>query len=689
MLGRIGSFARTVLFLPQVVPLVAAGIAWSWVLSTQGAVNQGLSAVGLGSVTRAWLGDFSFALPAVGLIGVWVLLGFCTVLLLVGMSKIDPSLYEASQLDGAGAIREFFDITLPSLRQEIGVCVTVTVVAALSAFDIVYISTSGGPGDATMVPGLEIYQLAFYNREVGLASALAVVLMLLVLICVIPVQWFVNRGAPVVNVCRTRRLSGATLLLLLIGLDAVAVSQPLHRGPPCLGNVSERSRLALPPALGQLHPGLPRREHGHDLQVERPDRGSARSLPPSIIATMAGFALGQLRVVGGRFIFLLFLLGLTLPFEGIIVPLYYEILRMGFLDTRWAIILPLTGLFMPFGVFWMRAHFVNMPDELTEAARIDGATTWQLFWGVHVPLARPAIVSLAILTTVWTWNQFLLAIVLVNNPLEADDGRSPRRVPGRLGDRHPASLGRLAADPRADDHHLLRLPAPVHLRPAPGIAQGLERGGIPPTSAVDGHPGASRMTLRLPDKWVWDFWTIKERDRAPHLLPAGTARAWIAAAASPSRVDRPRRLTTISAPWRVLPDALHPGPDGSWDDLATWTGSALEHEGRWYMLYTGISRREEGLIQRIGLAVSDDLLTWVKHPGNPVLEADPRWYDLLDRPRWRDQSWRDPWLFRHPHDGSFHCLDHGQVSARCAPTPPVSSVTRAHSTFSSGKCCRR
>ncbi|HEY7967800.1 MAG TPA: sugar ABC transporter permease [Solirubrobacteraceae bacterium] len=192
--GRLGTVARTVLFLPQVVPLVAAGIAWSWVLSTNGAVNQILSAVGLGSVSRAWLGDFNTALPAVGVIGVWVLLGFCTVLLLVGMSKIDPALYEASQIDGAGAIREFFSITLPSVRQEIGVCVTVTIIAALSAFDIVYISTSGGPGNATMVPGLEIYQLAFYNREVGLASALAVVLMMLVLLCVLPIQWFVNRG---------------------------------------------------------------------------------------------------------------------------------------------------------------------------------------------------------------------------------------------------------------------------------------------------------------------------------------------------------------------------------------------------------------------------------------------------------------------------------------------------------------
>lgn len=192
---RISAAARTVLFLPQVVPLVAAGIAWSWVLSTSGVVNQALSAIGFGGVTRAWLGDFGTALPAVGIIGAWVLLGLCTVLLLTGMSKIDPALYEAAQLDGAGAVREFVAVTLPGLRQEIGVCVTVTVIAALSAFDIVYISTRGGPGNATMVPGLMIYQLAFFNREVGLASALAVVLMVLVLVCILPIQWLTRKAS--------------------------------------------------------------------------------------------------------------------------------------------------------------------------------------------------------------------------------------------------------------------------------------------------------------------------------------------------------------------------------------------------------------------------------------------------------------------------------------------------------------
>lgn len=145
-----------------------------------------------------------------------------------------------------------------------------------------------------------------------------------------------------------------------------------------------------------------------------------------VISMMAGFGLGHLRVPGSRLFFVLFLLGLTLPFEGVIVPIYFEIRGMGLLNTRWAIILPLIGLFMPFGVYWMRAHFINMPRELSEAARVDGATTWQLFWRVHVPLARPAITSLGILLTVWTWNQFLLAIVLVDDPTQ-------RTMAGALG----------------------------------------------------------------------------------------------------------------------------------------------------------------------------------------------------------------------------------------------------------------
>lgn len=186
--GRVGTIVRTVLFLPQVIPLVAAGIIWGWLLSRSGLINQMLSGVGLGGVGRAWLGDFDWALPAVGMIGVWVLLGFCTVLLLTGMSKIEPSLFEAARIDGAGWFAELRAVVVPGLRYELGVCLTVTVISALAAFDIVYVATGGGPGNATAVPGIQIYILAFLERQVGLASALAVFIMLLVLIVVLPIQ---------------------------------------------------------------------------------------------------------------------------------------------------------------------------------------------------------------------------------------------------------------------------------------------------------------------------------------------------------------------------------------------------------------------------------------------------------------------------------------------------------------------
>lgn len=186
--GRLGSISRTVLFLPQVIPLVAAGIIWGWLLALPGIINQILRSVGLSSITRAWLGDFHFALPAVGIIGIWVLLGFCTVLLLTGMTKIDPALYESARIDGASWLQEFIGITIPLLRNEIGVCLTVTVINALAAFDIVYVSTAGGPGNSTSVPGIQIYILAFTQRAIGLASALAVMLMVLVIVIIIPIQ---------------------------------------------------------------------------------------------------------------------------------------------------------------------------------------------------------------------------------------------------------------------------------------------------------------------------------------------------------------------------------------------------------------------------------------------------------------------------------------------------------------------
>ena len=177
MKSKVGrSFAQVCLFLPRVIPGAAAGVAWTWMLADKGTANQLLRAVGLG--------DF--------VIGFWLQLGFCVVLLLSGIGGIDQSLYEAASLDGAGWWRQLFSITLPGLRGQIGVCLTMTIISALASFDVVYMSTQGGPGTSTMVPGVQVYRLAFTQQSVGLASALAVTLMILVLLVVGPLQRLVN-----------------------------------------------------------------------------------------------------------------------------------------------------------------------------------------------------------------------------------------------------------------------------------------------------------------------------------------------------------------------------------------------------------------------------------------------------------------------------------------------------------------
>ncbi|WP_425490314.1 carbohydrate ABC transporter permease [Brachybacterium halotolerans] len=171
---------RTVIFLPQVVALVVVAVAWKHIYAPDGPLNTVLRAVGLDSLARGWLGDPGAALPAVGFIGTWLEMGLVMLLLLAGMSRIPEDLYEAARLDGAGPVREFFAITLPSVRGEIVSALVLTIIAALKTFDLVYMTTSGGPGDATTVPSYEVYRRAFELKDVGSASSVAIVLTILV-----------------------------------------------------------------------------------------------------------------------------------------------------------------------------------------------------------------------------------------------------------------------------------------------------------------------------------------------------------------------------------------------------------------------------------------------------------------------------------------------------------------------------
>ena len=167
---------RTVIFLPQVLAAVVIGVAWKWLYDPQGPINSFLGNIGLSSLERPWLGDFTTALPAVGVIGTWVTTGLCLVLFMAGVQRIPLSRYEAARVDGAGPVREFFAVTLPGLRNELAVALSLTVITALRAFDIIFVTTKGGPGSQTTVPSLLIYQRAFVTGQVGSAAAIGAIM---------------------------------------------------------------------------------------------------------------------------------------------------------------------------------------------------------------------------------------------------------------------------------------------------------------------------------------------------------------------------------------------------------------------------------------------------------------------------------------------------------------------------------
>ncbi|MPZ62963.1 MAG: ABC transporter permease subunit [Propionibacteriales bacterium] len=180
-------FFRTVLFLPQVVTLVVVAIAWRDIYAPDGPLNELLRALGLDALAHAWIGESDYALPAVGLVGTWVGTGLCLVLFLAGLSKVPRELYESARLDGAGPVREFLVVGLPALRGEIAVALTLTIVAALRTFDLVYVMTGGGPGTATTVPSYEVYKRAFQDGEVGSAVTLALLLTAVILAATIAI----------------------------------------------------------------------------------------------------------------------------------------------------------------------------------------------------------------------------------------------------------------------------------------------------------------------------------------------------------------------------------------------------------------------------------------------------------------------------------------------------------------------
>ncbi|GAA1878230.1 carbohydrate ABC transporter permease [Asanoa iriomotensis] len=180
---------RAAFYLPQVLPVVVAGIVWGWILRPDGAFNGLLDAIGLGALRHDWLGDPDTALPAVMGVMIWVQIGYPVVVFMAALQRVDPELYEAAEVDGANWWHRFRAITLAQIRPETFVVALTCTIAALKVFGPVFALTRGGPENATNVPSYFAYYTFFKKLQVGYGSAISTVLTLIIIVVAVVFIW--------------------------------------------------------------------------------------------------------------------------------------------------------------------------------------------------------------------------------------------------------------------------------------------------------------------------------------------------------------------------------------------------------------------------------------------------------------------------------------------------------------------
>ncbi|GAA0965484.1 carbohydrate ABC transporter permease [Frigoribacterium faeni] len=184
--GRLASFLRATYYLPQILPVAIAAIVIGWILRPEnGALNTVLDAIGLGALQHNWLGSPDTALLSIMVVMVWVQLGYPVVIFMAALQRVDPELYEAAELDGAGWFQRFRAITVSIIRPEIFVVVLTCTIAALKVFGPIYALTRGGPGDSTIVPSYYAYSEFFQSQQVGYGATIATALTLVIVVITI------------------------------------------------------------------------------------------------------------------------------------------------------------------------------------------------------------------------------------------------------------------------------------------------------------------------------------------------------------------------------------------------------------------------------------------------------------------------------------------------------------------------
>ena len=459
---------RTLFFAPFVLPVVAVGLIWKLIYEPSlGALNTLLTAAHLDSLARGWLGESEVAIFAVIAVSCWRYVGFHMMIVLAGVQAIGDDLYEAARLDGATGWQAFWHVTLPNLRRVLLVDALLITVGSVKIFDLVKVMTDGGPGYNSDVLATFMYRVAFTEDRMGYSAAIAVIMLLVTLAFTI----IYLKLTALEEVSLPERV--ARWLWPLLGAVALALLLWWQPPPRVAGIVLGLAALvALALLVGRLWERLPRRVAGgvgdacflvlallflapvvwaalgslktlNELMLQpwalprHPawsnyvtawQGGIGRYLLNSVVVTIlsvglalalsapAAYVFARLRVRGGMLLFGLIVAGILLPVHASLIPLFIQSNRLGI--SNWPAILgPYIAFGLPLMVLMLRAYFAGLPQELVDAAEVDGCGHLRTLWHVLLPVAMPAVATVCIFQASWVWNELPLALVLVRDKL--------------------------------------------------------------------------------------------------------------------------------------------------------------------------------------------------------------------------------------------------------------------------------
>ena len=402
---KAAGFVKTAFLLPYSITSVIASCLWMFLyMDRSGFINVFLKAFGLKG--EKFLGSTSQAMVCIAVVLIWINLGYNIILFLSAIKDIPYSYYEAAKLDGANSWQTFWKITFPLLKPTSVFVLITSVIASFQCLDLIMVMTGGGPAKSTEVASLYIYKQSFEMMKAGYGAGLSVVMFLILTVLAV-IMLKINDDM--------KKKTNNILAVILIILGIVMLF-PIY----ILFMVSFRNEKTV--FVGSLITASPSFESiksaitpdflvaiGNSFLI-----AVAVTIIALILHSMCGYAFARMNFPGKKPMFTVIISTLMIPVSSILVPLFMICKQLGITNSYAGILLP--ALFNAYGIFLFRQFYMSFPADLEEAAKLDGCSTYRMFFTIIFPLSRPIIIPLSIAFFLGNWNNYLWPLIVNKKP---------------------------------------------------------------------------------------------------------------------------------------------------------------------------------------------------------------------------------------------------------------------------------